>query len=243
MNATLITSDGLRCSALTGAACRETATKLRVANVDLFAKLATDPAARRAPHAPDPAAVAVEALRCNKHAAIDKRRKYGRSATLSYTEAQNRQFIPIDDPAGDALLRVARREYQRRMDAAEAYDAQMAAEADRRHATRTARRWFERATEPDYEVEYVEDRPVFADGRVDRSYSAYPAGMPAEQRRYNALLTVDVDDREQDAPAYIATRSSSNLTPKAARTLADMLIRAAALAEATTAERKAAMSD
>lgn len=217
--------------------CDRPVTKLALSNVETYEKLATDPEFRKRTNV-DPTSTAVNALHCNVHAAAKAR-------TTLYRTPERFILIADIEPGSiaEAMLKAVRREYERQEDNLKAERAARVADAEKRAAARTTRLWAEHDAEPDYEVAYVEDPRFWGEGVVDRKYLAYTPDVPAERRDTAgsfAALTVEISDRDTDIPAYVTTRSSSNLTPKAARALATMLMAAAEKAEATTTQRKKA---
>lgn len=214
--------------------CPRPVTKMSTKDVQLFEGITTDPKVRKQYDGVDTTRLAENAMYCALHAAAANRSYRGPLAFLSIFDAEPGSTI-------DMMLKKVRREYDRRADEARKAHEERVRENQQRADARTERLWREQDEEPEYEVTYAE-KPHWSGERVDRAYYAYTPDVPAERRDDSgsfAALTVEIDDRDESHPAYVNLRSSSNLTPKAARVYADMLIKAAALAEATTAERKA----
>jgi hypothetical protein len=166
--------------------------------------------------------LAVEALNCNVHGGMFRRRKY-----------MDNRLIPIDDPLALPVVEAARAYRQRMEDAEQRIAAERQAEAAERFKGRIEREWAE--VDREYRVVRHDDEMMT---RTIRGFEVRPTDDKGE--RFHDHWRVELSDSEEELPVHIEMRRSGGLTPNRARALGEALVKAAELAVEENAARKLA---
>ena len=166
--------------------------------------------------------LAVDALNCNVHGGMFRRRKY-----------TDNRLIAIDEPMALPVVEAARNYRNSKAEAQAAADAESRAAANDRYAERVRRAWEE--LDIDFVVRAVVEENLILG--TERKFEVVPRGM--DDPPQFLVWPIDVDDRP-DMPVLIAFRRTGTMTPKLARAMATALAQAADLAETENTKRKAA---